>query len=82
MKSFMVIGSNSFSGSHFVNLLLTKNFKVWGVSRSKELGSEFLLFKNHKNIKNYNFNLLNLNKMNDRKKIIRIVKEKKNKKYN
>jgi len=77
MKSFLVIGSNSFSGSHFINLLLNKNFKVWGISRSKELGNEFLLFKNHKNLRNYKFNLLNLNKLNDRKKIIKIVKDKK-----
>ena len=69
MKSFLVIGSNSFSGSHFINLLLNKNFKVWGISRSKELGNEFLLFKNHKNLRNYKFNLLNLNKLNDRKKL-------------
>ena len=41
-KRFLVIGSNSFSGSHFVKGLIEKGFKVWGLSRSKEPNKVFL----------------------------------------
>ena len=50
MKKILVIGSNSFSGSHFVDYVL-KKYKVFGLSRSKEPSSEFLPYKNNKNIK-------------------------------
>lgn len=59
---FLVIGSNSFSGSNFINLLLTKNHKVLGVSRSKEPKSFYLEYKKNKNIKNFSFVKTNLNK--------------------
>ena len=37
MNSFvLVIGSNSFAGSNFVNFLLSKDYKVIGLSRSQE----------------------------------------------
>ena len=39
---FLVIGSNSFSGSQFTNFLLKKNFEVLGVSRSDEPDDIFL----------------------------------------
>ena len=40
---FLVLGSNSFSGSNFINLLL-KNFHFTiGLSRSKELNKVFLI---------------------------------------
>lgn len=39
---FVVLGSNSFSGSHFVEELLTKGHKVYGISRSKEPNKIFL----------------------------------------
>lgn len=42
MDTIFVIGSNSFSGSHFVNHALSKGFQVYGVSRSKEADSVFL----------------------------------------
>ena len=32
----LVIGSNSFSGSNFVNFLLRRGYEVFGCSRSKE----------------------------------------------
>ena len=41
-KKALVIGSNSFSGSWFVNLLLNKKYYVYGVSRSSELSGIFL----------------------------------------
>jgi len=42
MITFLVIGSNSFSGSNFVNYLLKNNYKVIGVSRSKDVHENFL----------------------------------------
>ena len=42
MITFLVIGSNSFSGSNFVNYLLKNNYKVIGVSRSKDVHANFL----------------------------------------
>ena len=42
MMTFLVIGSNSFSGSNFVNYLIKNNYKVIGVSRSKDVHASFL----------------------------------------
>ncbi len=48
-KRVVVIGSNSFSGSHYIDLLLEKNeYEVIGVSRSKEKKEFFLPYKRHK----------------------------------
>ena len=41
--SFLVLGSNSFTGSHFIAYLLNHGFKVFGVSRSPELANPFWL---------------------------------------
>ena len=49
-EKFVVIGSNSFSGSHFVNCLLNNGYKVWGISRSNQPNKVFLpYFWNNKN---------------------------------
>ena len=42
---FFVIGSNSFSGSHFIRYLLLNNHEIIGVSRSKEIDSIFLPYQ-------------------------------------
>ncbi len=44
-KPFLVIGSNSFSGSHFVNELLINDYDVCGVSRSQQPNDVFLPYK-------------------------------------
>lgn len=36
MSKFVVVGANSFSGSHFVRRLLGEGHQVWGLSRSPE----------------------------------------------
>ena len=41
-KTFLIIGSNSFSGSNFIKLILDKGFKVIATSRSNELDKKFL----------------------------------------
>lgn len=46
MKKIVVLGSNSFSGSHFVDLLLRSGgWNIIGVSRSKEKKELFLPYK-------------------------------------
>ena len=42
---FLVIGSNSFSGAHFVRHLVEDGYEVHGVSRSKEPNDVFLPYK-------------------------------------
>lgn len=47
MKKVLVIGSNSFSGSDFIDLLLERGeYEVVGVSRSPEKSALFLPYKN------------------------------------
>lgn len=58
----MVIGSNSFSGSDFVDLLIEEGkFEVIGVSRSPEKSALFLPYK-QRDQKNFSFHQLDLNK--------------------
>ncbi len=69
-SKLLVIGSNSFSGSHFISYALNKGHKVWGVSRSSEIESIFLPYKweslhNNQTIlneENYQFVQIDLNK--------------------
>ena len=67
----LVLASNSFSGSSFVDHLLTAGYKVIGVSRSVEISPVFSLYKNNKNIKNFTFKQVDLNK--DLKTITKII---------
>ncbi|VVB83543.1 GDP-mannose 4,6-dehydratase [uncultured archaeon] len=62
MEKVAVIGSNSFSGSHFVDYLLEKtDYGVIGISRSPEPNSIFLPYKERKSerFKFYQFDLNN-----------------------
>ncbi len=45
-EKFLVIGSNSFSGSHFVALALEEGAEVIGISRSPEPSPVFLPYRN------------------------------------
>lgn len=75
MNKVLIIGSNSFSGSHFINYCLNKKLNVIGVSRSKEINDVFLPYKDSKYIKNYSFFKIDLNK--DLKKLENLIKENK-----
>ena len=75
MKKILVIGSNSFSGSHYVNYLLDKNFTVYGISRSKEPNKIFLPYKNNKKKKKFKFIRLDLNVQ--LKKLFRLINKEK-----
>ena len=44
-RNFLVIGSNSFSGSHFVKKALSSGYEVMGISRSEEPSTAFLPYK-------------------------------------
>ena len=67
---FLILGSNSFSGSNFVNYLLSKKYKVIGISRSKQKKKLFFP-QTKKKSKFFLFKKLNLNR--DQKKIIDLV---------
>ncbi|MBN2052416.1 GDP-mannose 4,6-dehydratase [Candidatus Woesearchaeota archaeon] len=64
MKKVVVIGSNSFSGAHFVNLLLEKkDYKVFGISRSAEKNDIYLPYKkkSRKDLARFEFHQLDIN---------------------
>lgn len=61
-KNILVLGSNSFSGSNFINFLLSEGKKVIGVSRSPEANNLFLGYANNKNLQNFKFYQYDLNK--------------------
>lgn len=62
-ERIMVIGSNSFSGSHFVNYALDQNYKVIGTSRSPEANPVFLPYRwgELDKLKHFKFYRLDLN---------------------
>tara|TARA_E500000178_G_scaffold267616_1_gene265123 strand:+ start:498 stop:1493 length:996 start_codon:yes stop_codon:yes gene_type:complete len=70
-KKILIIGSNSFAGSNFINLLLNKKYQVSGISRSKENLPFLSCYKNNENIKNFRYLRLDLNK--DCKKIYKFI---------
>ncbi len=62
MDNVVVIGSNSFSGSHFIDLLLEKDdFDVIGISRSPEKNAIFLPYKK-RDTSRYHFYQMDLNR--------------------
>ena len=62
MQRFLIIGSNSFSGSHFCNFLANKGIEVLATSRSDEPHNSFLPYKWMSKNKNLiSFHRLDLN---------------------
>ncbi len=71
-KSFLVIGSNSFSGANFISFLLKKGHQVLGVSRSIESEDVLLPYRWLKKEKaNFSFYQIDLNK--DLSRLIEII---------
>ena len=70
MSSVVVVGSNSFSGSSFVDYLLNQGQKVIGTSRSKEPNDAMLPYK-WRDHQNFNFHQLDLNQ--DLDKIVDLI---------
>ncbi|NLF98157.1 MAG: NAD-dependent epimerase/dehydratase family protein [Candidatus Riflebacteria bacterium] len=71
-EKIVVIGSNSFSGAHFVAHCLEKQAHVIGMSRSPEPDAVFLPYKKQ-NVENFSFYQLDLNK--DTARIIEIIND-------
>ena len=66
MKKVLVIGSNSFSGSHYIDLLLDKGeYNVIGLSRSPEKKDIYLPYKK-RDLSNFKFYQMDLNDDLDR----------------
>ena len=61
MKKIIVLGSNSFAGSCYIDYLLNKNYQIYGFSRSDEPSKLLLKYKFNKNIKNFKFIKFNIN---------------------
>ena len=59
-EKFVVIGSNSFSGSNFIDFILQKGNQVLGISRSPEPHQVFLPYRKHIN-EMFDFQQLDLN---------------------
>jgi len=72
-KPVLVLGSNSFSGSSFVNNLLSNGYKVIGISRSEEIIQPFNVYKQNLNVHNLLYKKLDINL--DEDKIANIVGE-------
>jgi dTDP-glucose 4,6-dehydratase len=73
MNKYLVIGSNSFSGSHFVNALLDKGFETFAISRSPHLENVFCPYTWESNKKKPVFYQLDINKNNS--EIIALIKK-------
>ena len=67
----VVIGSNSFSGSHFVNFLLEQGHHVVGIGRSTEPHPVFLPYSSSPHRKAFRFAQLDLNR--DIKQIVELI---------
>lgn len=72
-ETFLVIGSNSFSGSNFSNYVLKMGGNVIAISRSKELDEPFLPYKWVNGTKNLNFFQIDLN--HDLNQLLKIIDE-------
>jgi len=73
-KKALIIGSNSFSGSHMIRKLLIKKFKIIAVSRSNQNQVDINFFKKIKKSK-FKFYKLDLN--NNLQKIISLINKNK-----
>ena len=66
-KTVVVIGSNSFSGSDFIDLLLSeRDYRIIGVSRSPEASDLFLPYLRNDDLERFRFHQLDLNDDADR----------------
>ena len=63
VKTVVVIGSNSFSGSDFADHLLGEtSYNVVGISRSPEKSALFLPYKKHRDLSRFTFHALDMNR--------------------
>ena len=62
INKVLIIGSNSFAGATFTNHCLDQGAEVIGVSRSEEKNPIFLPYKSSKNIDNFKYIQIDINK--------------------
>ncbi|MDM8542426.1 GDP-mannose 4,6-dehydratase [Desulfococcaceae bacterium HSG9] len=63
MKKVAVIGSNSFSGSDFIDYILkVRDYNVLGISRSPEKSEVFLPYKKNPNLNRFKYYQMDLNR--------------------
>ncbi|MBN2711676.1 MAG: GDP-mannose 4,6-dehydratase [Planctomycetes bacterium] len=62
VEKVVVLGSNSFSGAHFVDHCLREGLEVTGISRSPEPDDLFLPYRNNPNAKSFRFFRYDLNR--------------------
>ena len=74
-KKILVLGSNSFSGSHFIDIALEQGFDVVGISRSKEAEQVFLPYKWHGRTEHKNFKFFQYDLNHDLEKIMALVQD-------
>lgn len=76
MEKIVVIGSNSFSGSDFVDYALSETkYDVHGISRSPEKSALYLPYKENTNIHRFSFHQMDLNQnMGELKKFLIEIK--------
>ncbi|MFH2091043.1 MAG: GDP-mannose 4,6-dehydratase [Pseudomonadota bacterium] len=74
-QKIFVIGSNSFSGSHFVSSALELDFQVTGISRSKEANPVFLPYTWQDPTKQENFCFFQCDLNFDIQKIMDLINE-------
>jgi len=76
MKKIVVIGSNSFSGSDFIDHVLTEtDYRIHGISRSPEKSSLFLPYKKNADLDRFSFHRMDLNQdMAELKKFLLDIK--------
>jgi len=65
-EKIVVIGSNSFSGSNFIDRSLQENAEIIGISRSLEPSEAFLPYKKRRKDSKFSFYQLDLNRDLDR----------------
>ena len=66
MKTVVVLGSNSFSGGDFVDLLLEDGrYRVVGISRSAEQSRVVLAYRDRADLSRFSFLQLDLNRDSD-----------------
>ncbi|KIM05712.1 MAG: dTDP-glucose 4,6-dehydratase [Sulfurovum sp. AS07-7] len=75
MLKVLVIGSNSFSASNFINYLLSNDYMVFGISRSFEINDVFLPYKFNTKANNFKFLKYDINE--NLTEIIELIKKEK-----
>ena len=71
LKKYLILGSNSFSGSTYINNVLKKNVKIIGISRQREIHEVMLPYSKSIYLKNFKFIKLDFNK--EIEKLLEIV---------